>query len=68
LQDSLEVSILKFSREIIILSHSFQSFILDCSTPAMNVLDYLWTFLSYERLLFTEFRRRKAPFWPVQKS
>ncbi len=45
-----------------LLFHSFQSLILDCSTPARNVLDYLGTFLFFERLLFTEFRRSKAPF------
>ncbi len=56
------VSISKFSRENIILFHSFKSLLLDCSTPATNVPDYLGTFLSHERLLFTDFRRRKAPF------
>jgi hypothetical protein len=45
-----------------LLFHSFQRLILDCSTPATNVPDYLGTFLSCERLSFTEFRRRKAPF------
>jgi hypothetical protein len=54
--------------ENVIVYHSFQSFLLDCSTPATNVLDYLGTFLSYERLSFTEFWRRKAPFDLYQES
>ncbi len=54
-------SITKFSREDVTVFQSFQSF-LDCSTPATTVLDFLGTVLSYERLLFTGFRKREAPF------
>ncbi len=57
---ALHVSISKFSREDVIVFHSLQSFLLQLRLFS-NVLDNLGTFLSYERLLFTEFRKRKAP-------
>ncbi len=59
------VSILEFSRENVTV---FQNFLLDYFTQAMTVLDKIGTFLSYECLLFTEFRKREAAIWPVQKS
>jgi hypothetical protein len=60
----LSKSILKFSMDFNIFFQGFQGILLDCSTQASShsVLDCLRTFLSYERLLYTEFRKQKLSF------
>ncbi len=44
------------------VSRVFIQIVLQKLLPISSVLDYLGTFLSYKRSLFTEFWRRKAPF------